>query len=169
MPLPTLILMLPPLPPVDAADPIEIEPVVPELEVPELKMSRPLTPLCPALVVRIEIAPLVLAIPWPLATLTEPPVAIVLCPAAMVKRPPAPLLPLPTVMLIAPPLPPVAAPEPIEIDPEVPRLVVPVLNTSKPLMPWSPAFDVRMLIAPLLEAVPCPARRMMSPPVCTWL
>ena len=40
-----------------------IVPVVPELDVPELKVSRPLTPFVPALDVTMEIDPLVLAIP----------------------------------------------------------------------------------------------------------
>ena len=51
----------PPVPPDDAPDPIDTEPVVPELDVPELKLSRPLTPALPAFDVRITIAPLVVA------------------------------------------------------------------------------------------------------------
>ena len=78
MPLPTLILMAPPLPPVDAAEPIEIAPEVPELDVPELNTSIPLVPLCPAFEDAIVIAPLVLAIPCPLVTPTAPPVSTVL-------------------------------------------------------------------------------------------
>lgn len=155
------------MPPVDAAEPIEMEPVVPELDVPELNKSRPLTPLCPALEVRIAMAPLVLAIPWPLDTPTEPPVATVLWPAEIVRRPPAPLLPLPTEILSAPPLPPVEAPDPIEIEPVVPELEVPELNCRYPLTPLSPAFAVRMVMAPLLEAEPYPLRMTILPPVAT--
>ena len=100
MPLPTVMLTKPPLPAVEAHEPMEMEPDVPELVVPELNTRTPLTPLWPALVVRIVIAPLVEPNPWPLATENEPPVATVLSPAAIVSNPPAPLSPLPTVMLM---------------------------------------------------------------------
>jgi hypothetical protein len=56
-------LIAPALPPVAAPVPIEIEPLVPELDVPELKTSTPLTPLSPLFAVRIVIAPLELALP----------------------------------------------------------------------------------------------------------
>ena len=91
-------LIAPDLPPVDAPLPIEIEPDVPELAVPELNVSKPLTPLSPAFDDAIVIAPLVLAMPWPLITPIAPPVCTVLWPEATVIRPPAPLLPLPTVI-----------------------------------------------------------------------
>jgi hypothetical protein len=71
-------LTAPPLPPVEAAEPIEIVPVVPELAVPELNTITPLTPLWPELDERIVIAPLVLAMPWPLVTPMAPPVSTVL-------------------------------------------------------------------------------------------
>ena len=71
-------LTAPPLPPVEAAEPFEMAPVVPELDVPELNDSKPLTPFAPALDVRIVIAPLVLAMPWPLVTPMAPPVSTVL-------------------------------------------------------------------------------------------
>merc|ERR1711995_93224 len=131
-------LMAPALPPVAVPVPIEIAPDEPELAVPELNTSTPLTPLWPALDDTIVTAPLVLAMPWPLTTPTAPPVATVLSPDATVISPPAPLLPLPTVMLTAPDLPPVDAPDPIEIEPDVPELDVPELNTSTPLTPLSP-------------------------------
>ena len=44
-PLPTVTDKAPALPPVDAPVPIEIEPDVPELAVPELNVSKPLAPL----------------------------------------------------------------------------------------------------------------------------
>jgi hypothetical protein len=56
-PLPTPTAMAPPAPPVAAADPIDTEPLVPELDVPELKTSRPLAPLTPAFTDRIANAP----------------------------------------------------------------------------------------------------------------
>ena len=64
----------PPLPPVAAPDPIEIEPLLPELDVPELNTSTPLTPVAPALALRIVIAPLLLVMPAPPTTPTAPPV-----------------------------------------------------------------------------------------------
>ena len=68
----------PALPVVAAPEPIEIEPVLPELDVPELKTSTPLTPLSPAFAVLIVMAPLVLAMPCPLLTPIAPPVWTVL-------------------------------------------------------------------------------------------
>jgi hypothetical protein len=56
-------LTAPPVPPEDAADPIEIDPVVPELDVPELKLSRPLVPSTPAFADLMITAPLVVAMP----------------------------------------------------------------------------------------------------------
>jgi hypothetical protein len=71
-------LILPALPAVADPVPIEIDPVLPELDVPELKTSTPLTPKFPALAVLIVIAPLVLAMPWPVLTPTAPPVCLAL-------------------------------------------------------------------------------------------
>ena len=59
-PLPTVMLTAPDLPPVLAPEPILMDPVEPELALPELNTSMPLTPLSPALPVRIESAPDVL-------------------------------------------------------------------------------------------------------------
>ena len=115
------------------------------------------------------IAPLVLAMPCPLATPTAPPVCTVLWPDATVIKPPAPLLPLPTVMLTAPDLPVVEAAEPIEIDPLVPELAVPELNESSPEAPLLPAFDDAIVMAPLVLAMPCPLITPTAPPVCTVL
>ena len=153
------------MPPVPAPEPIEMEPEVPELDVPELKTSTPLTPVSPAFDVRIVIAPLEAALLEPLARAIAPPVATPLSPAVSVTMPPAPLLPLPTVMLIVPPLPPVAVPLPIEMEPDEPEFAVPELNTSTPLTPASPALEVRIVIAPLVLAMPCPLSMPMEPPV----
>jgi len=54
---------------------------LPLLAVPELKMSKPLTPLVPAFAVRMLSEPLVVDDPEPLAMLTEPPVMTLLVPA----------------------------------------------------------------------------------------
>ena len=64
----------PPLPVVAAPVPIEIEPLLPELDVPELNTNTPLTPFAPAFALRIVIAPLLLVIPLPPITPTAPPV-----------------------------------------------------------------------------------------------
>jgi hypothetical protein len=148
---------------------METDPVVPELDVPELKTSTPLTPLAPALAVRMVTAPLDVAMPWPLTIPTAPPVRTVLSPEATVSRPPAPLMPLPTVMLMAPPLPPVAESEPMETDPVVPLLDVPELKTSTPLTPVSPAFADLTVTAPLELAIPRPLVTPIAPPVRTVL
>jgi hypothetical protein len=50
-------LTAPAFPPVAAPDPIDIEPVLPELDVPELKVIVPATPKVPALDVIIVTAP----------------------------------------------------------------------------------------------------------------
>jgi hypothetical protein len=145
---------------VDVPVPIDIVPVEPQLDVPELNANMPLTPFLPAFVVRIVMDPLEDAIPNPVDMPMCPPVVplaaepCVLSPEVTTSSPPTPLLPLPTVKLIAPPLPPVDAPEPIETEPEPPELVVPELNTSVPLMPVSPAFIERILIAPLVVGRP---------------
>ena len=68
----------PPFPLVAAPEPIEIDPLLPELLVPELNTSTPLTPVAPAFALRIVIAPLLLVIPAPPTTPTAPPVWIVL-------------------------------------------------------------------------------------------
>jgi hypothetical protein len=56
-------LIAPPLPPVAAPEPIDTEPLVPELDVPELKTSRPLTPFVPLFALRILRLPLVVDVP----------------------------------------------------------------------------------------------------------
>ena len=142
------------MPPVATPVPREIVPDEPELVVPELNLSDPLTPASPALDVRIVMAPLVLAMPWPVVMSTVPPVATVLSPLSTTIWPPTPLVPRPTVMDMAPPLPPVAVPDPREIDPDEPELDVPELNVSKPLTPLLPAFDDAIVIAPLVLAMP---------------
>ena len=66
------------MPAVAAPEPIEIVPVVPELDVPELKVMTPLTPDEPAFAVRIVMAPLVDSVPSPVVIDIEPPVRTVL-------------------------------------------------------------------------------------------
>ena len=58
LPLPTVIVIEPALPLVEYPVPIDRVPESPLLVVPELKLSRPLTPLLPELTVRIVIEPL---------------------------------------------------------------------------------------------------------------
>ena len=58
----------------EAPEPIEIEPDVPDDAVPELKDRSPDVPLWPAFDDAIVIAPPVLAMPCPLVTPTAPPV-----------------------------------------------------------------------------------------------
>jgi hypothetical protein len=92
--------------------PINMRPLLPLLEEPELKTNSPDTPCLPALKLRIITAPLVLAVPSPLPMLTAPPVFEVLRPEKTCTDPPAPEVPLPTVRTMAPARPAVEAPEP---------------------------------------------------------
>jgi hypothetical protein len=59
LPLPTVILTAPDFPPVARPDPMLILPLVPELDVPELKTRTPAAPTSPELPVLIVMAPLV--------------------------------------------------------------------------------------------------------------
>jgi hypothetical protein len=144
---------------------MEMDPEVPELVVPELNTSTPLTPFSPAFAVLIVIAPLVLDTPDPESTSIAPPVSVWLMPALMVIRPPVPLSPSPTVRLMAPLLPPVAVPDPMQIAPVPPLLDDPELKTRVPLTPFAPALAERMTMPPLLVAKPMPLRSETVPPV----
>jgi len=53
--------------------------------------------------------------------------------------------------------------------PLFPALALPELNTSMPLTPETPAFMLRMVTMPLLDAVPSPLERLNAPPVWTTL
>jgi hypothetical protein len=64
--------------------------------VPELKTKEPLDPTDPEFKERINIEPLVDAVPSPLEIVTAPPVRVVLRPAWANSAPPTPLVPLPT-------------------------------------------------------------------------
>ena len=57
----------------------------------------------------------------------------------------------------------------METSPDAPHDVVPVLNMSSPLTPAVPAFNVRMMIVPLVEAVPYPLIIEIDPPVAPVL
>ena len=70
VPLPTLMLTIPPRPPVATPEPKNKAPLFPLLADPELNTSRPLTPFVPAFALRIEITPLLVAVPSPLSTLS---------------------------------------------------------------------------------------------------
>merc|ERR1740138_178641 len=103
---------MPPRPPPTLPEPTNSAPLLPLFDEPELNTSRPLTPDVPAFAVRIEITPLLVAVPSPLSRLSAPPLCTVLRPDRTLTAPPDPLVPLPTLMLTMPPRPPVATPEP---------------------------------------------------------
>ena len=63
------------MPPVAAPVLNDIEPLDPELEVPDANVNAPLTPDTPAFDVRNEMAPLVELAPRPLTIEIDPPVA----------------------------------------------------------------------------------------------
>ena len=83
---------------VAAPDPISTSPLAPELDVPELNTSIPLTPVEPAFAVRRKTSPLDVASPSPLNTATLPPLTAVLAPAATCTAPPD-NVPMPPVRL----------------------------------------------------------------------
>jgi hypothetical protein len=58
-------------------------------------------------------------------------------------------------------------PEPKYTAPLLPELDVPVLNTNKPVMPLTPAFDVCSTTEPLLVTVLKPLTILINPPVDT--
>jgi len=125
----------------------------------------PLTPAVPEFAVLNVNAPLLVLLPNPVTTETDPPVTSVLSPALATRRPPAPLSPPPTTTLILPPVPDVAVPVLITIEPLLPLEDVPVLSEIAPLTPVEPASDVSTLNAPLEVAVPNPDARETDPPV----
>ena len=125
-PLPTLATMLPALPDVAAPDAIVTEPDVPELVVPDLNVNEPLTPASPAFRLSRTSAPDDVLDPYPVATLTLPPVRGVLEPAENMMCPPSDTLPVPRDTVKSPDLPPVADPVATDIAQDAPLLVVPV-------------------------------------------
>mgnify|MGYP004284218933 CR=1 FL=1 len=58
-----------------------------------------------------------------------------------------------------------AAPEPRISAPLLPFFELPELNTSAPLTPLTPEFVLRIVITPLVVAVPSPAATLTAPPV----
>ena len=97
---------------IETPEPTDRVPLLPPFAEPELNTSRPLTPAEPAFAVRIDITPLLVAVPSPLSRLSEPPLCTVLRPDSTLTAPLDPLVPLPTLMLTIPPRPPAATPEP---------------------------------------------------------
>jgi len=142
-------------------------PLLPELELPELRTSQPLTPIEPAFDDCKTKAPLLLALPYPLKIDTRPPVAVVSDdkPADTTISPPAAVFPDPTVTYTAPPLPPAVEPDPIYKAPELPDVALPVLSNNIPLDPAVPAFTVSSTNDPLVDAEPYPVIIDMRPPV----
>ena len=99
-------------------------PLLPSTRCARAEHQRPLAPSAPEFALRIEITPLLVAVPSPLSRLSAPPVCTVLRPDSTLTAPPDPLVPLPTLMLTMPPRPPVATP--------VPRYRAPLLPLHSP-------------------------------------
>jgi hypothetical protein len=144
-------------------------PEFPDVVVPELKTSAPLTPATPELEDRMLTIPELVAVPSPDPILTSPPVSVVPTPAYISTKAPEPDVPLPTATSTEPDRPPVAAPVPMTTAPEFPDAVVPELNTSMPLTPDTPEFALRILMIPDVVAVPSPDPMLTSPPVLVVL
>jgi hypothetical protein len=135
-------LKLPPAPNDAEPDRREILPLLPIADVPELKLSIPLTPLVPLLNVLMLKVPLDDTVPWPETIDKEPPVVVVLCPLESIIRPPTPSDPLSTIILIDPPAPFTPDPEVNIIDPALPLLAHPDKSESEPEMPLFPPLFV---------------------------
>jgi len=86
---------------VAAPEPTYKDPLLPIEEVPELKITAPLTPAVPSALLMESAPPFVE--PYPLAIDKPPPTPADVAPDARVKEPPLPLLPEPTVIEMAPP------------------------------------------------------------------
>ena len=166
--------MLPALPLVAAPVTIEIKPLLPTLDVPDVKDSFPLTPELPALLVCTTKSPLDRSVPRPVVNEIAPPdpvpLAPVLSPARTITSPPVSVgsmlsVPGDTLSTMLPPLPFVAVPVANVIDPDAPRLVVPDVNESAPLTPDVPAFTVFITMPPLDDEVPSPDDNDNAPPV----
>jgi hypothetical protein len=98
-------LILPPAPKIEEPVRSVIIPLLPLLELPEVKDREPDTPSFPAAVVLMLNAPLDAARPYPVIIETAPPVDEVLSPAFKAILPPCAIDPSPTTMLMLPPAP----------------------------------------------------------------
>ena len=87
----------------------------------------------------------------------------------MASEPPVELVPLPTTTVRVPPRPADDGREPTAIAPLLEPTAVPELNCNLPLLPATPAFELKITIDPLLLAVPSPLAIFATPPVCTEL
>jgi len=94
----------PPLPPVANPLPIANKPLFPEDDVPELKISFPLTPCVPAFTLYTTTVPLDVDDPCPLPITIKPPVALAPIPPIIEIKPPWDPAPCPPTMLIIPPV-----------------------------------------------------------------
>ena len=139
-------------------------PLLPVFDVPELNTSIPLAPPAPPFALRITTLPLLVCVPSPLISTSEPPVRIVLRPPSTLAAPPAPLVPLPTLTVTAPLVPPVAARANQGAVPLGPPFDVPELSTSMPRRPAAPRSHCAAPAYRSCCAVPSPVS--YSPSTC---
>ena len=137
---------------------------MPDVALPELKITDPLTPDVPAFAVLKTKLPLLELVPSPVRIDTRPPLDADDSPADKTSRPPLPLFPLPTVTYIEPPRPVIAVPEPTYKAPEFPDVEEPELRTTRPLVPAVPEFGERSTRGPLLVDDPTPLAIDKRPP-----
>ena len=130
VPLPTLTLILPPPPSVDAPDPKAHLPELPETDDPELKARRPLHPPRPPFVDFATTDPPLIPAPSPACRCTPPPLLDSALPDRICPVPPAALVPLPTHRSTRPPRPAVEAADPALTCPLFPQHVDPELKAS---------------------------------------
>ena len=163
-PCPTVTVMWPPFPFVDAPLPIDKLPLAPVLVVPELNTNVPLTPLSPAFKERsctfpldvndpnpeyIAIDPPDRPLPAPAARVTVPPIPPVACfdsPARMDTNPPRLFCAVvsPEKIHMLPPFPVEPSPTVIEIDPPFPTVDAPDPNDTLPLFPLLDAPELKL-------------------------
>ncbi|MEM6602369.1 MAG: hypothetical protein AAF649_13400, partial [Verrucomicrobiota bacterium] len=122
-------------------------------------------PVVPAFVLDMYSEPLEVAVPSPLTSVADPPVAVTLLPLANDMNAPVPDVPLPAVTSIVPPRPAVVGPEPTAMAPLFPELEDPVLKIRQPLVPVEPAFALVTRMFPELVDVPSPVYTINFPPV----
>lgn len=109
--------------------------------------------------------PLLVIVPSPLRSITNPPEWTALRPDAATTLFPLPLLPLPTPMRAVPPEPAVAVPDAKTSDALLAKAVMPELNARRPVDPGVAPFAVKRHTLPVLEDVPSPVVNERDPPV----
>ena len=160
---PTIMLIMPPRPPVETPEVSKTNPEFPLTDVPVLRVREPETPLDNTLALAMTTDPEPELILLPLTIATDEPKIFSFVPPSNVTpvksklpEPPLVLSPAPATMLMVPPRPPVALPVTIAMNPLLLDLVVPVLIVKLPDKPTDSALADEIVMAPepLLTLLP---------------